>query len=95
MGLQKFIRGIVLKDKTTESVIKGLHGAWCLDVGFPTVSFWADNGGEFKNHKMEEFVNKMGIKIKFTPAFSPWSNGVNERNHYSCDVNVTKIMEEV
>ena len=70
-GLTKFIRGIVLKDNTPKSVIKGLHGAWCLDIGFPTVGFWADNGGKFKNHKMEEFVNKLGIKIEFTPAFSP------------------------
>ena len=43
---------------------------------------------------MEEFVNKLGIKIKFTPAYSPWSNGVNERNHYNCDVIVKKIMDE-
>ena len=43
---------------------------------------------------MEEFVNKLGIKIDFTPAFSPWSNVVNERNHYSCDVIVKKAMEE-
>ena len=58
------------------------------------VEFWADNGGEFRNMKMEEFVNKVGIKIDFTPAFSPWSNGVNERNHYSCDIIVKKAMEE-
>ena len=44
--------------------------------------------------KMEEFVNKLGIKIDFIPAFSPWSNDVNERDHYSCDVIVKKAMEE-
>ena len=44
--------------------------------------------------KMEEFVNKLGIKIDFTPAFSPRSNGVNERNHYSCDLIVKKAMQE-
>ena len=38
-GFTKFIRGIVLKDKTPESVIKGLHGAWCMDIGYPTVGF--------------------------------------------------------
>ena len=43
---------------------------------------------------MEEFVYKLGIEIKFTPAYSPWSNGVNERNHYSCDVIVRKIMQD-
>ena len=44
---------------------------------------------------MEEFVNKLGIKIEFTPAYYPWSNGVNERNHYSCNVVVKKVMEEI
>ena len=44
----KFIRGIRLKNKTPESVIKGLHGAWCMDLGFTTVGFWAYNGGELK-----------------------------------------------
>ena len=43
---------------------------------------------------MEEFVNKMGKKIEFTPAYSPWSNGVNEGNHYSCDVIINKVMKE-
>ena len=26
--------------------------------------------------------------------FSPWSNGINERNHYICDVIVRNIMDE-
>ena len=43
---------------------------------------------------MEELVNKLEINIHFTPVFSPWSNGVNERNHYNCDVIVRKIMDE-
>ena len=38
-GFTKFIRGIVLKDKTLDSVIRGLHGAWCMDLGFLTVVF--------------------------------------------------------
>ena len=65
-----------------------------MDVGFPTIGFWSDNGGEFRNTKMEEFINKLGLTIEFTPAYSPWSNGANERNHYSCDVIVRKILEE-
>ena len=39
-------------------------------------------------------VYALGVKIKFTPAYSPWSNGVNERNHYNSDVIVRKIMDE-
>ena len=43
--------------------------------------------------KIEEFVNKLGIKIDFTPAYLPWSNGVNERNNYSFDIIVKKAMD--
>merc|ERR1712030_98948 len=63
-------------------------------MGYRTIGFWSDNSGEFMNAKMEEFVNKLGLKIKFTPSYSPWSNGINERNHYSCDIIVKKVMEE-
>ena len=36
----------------------------------------------------------MGLKIQFGPAYSPWSNGINERKHCSVDVIVNKIMTE-
>ena len=90
----KFVKGAVVKNKQPETIIKALHGSWCMDVGFPTVGFWCDNGGEFRNVKMEEFVNKLGLRIEFTPSYSPWSNRVKERNHYSCDVIVKKVMEQ-
>ena len=43
---------------------------------------------------MQEFVNKLGVKIEFTPSFLSWLSGINESNHYNCDVIVRKIMEE-
>lgn len=43
---------------------------------------------------MEEFRNKLGLKIEFSPPFSPWSNGINERSHYSSDVAVRNILDE-
>ena len=35
----------------------------------------------------------MNLQIKFGPVYSPWSNGINERNHYSADIVVRKVME--
>ena len=32
--------------------------------------------------------------MKFGPAYSPWSNGINERNHASADLTIKKLMEE-
>merc|ERR1711905_36468 len=69
----KFIKGAVLKDKTPESIINALHQGWCMEVGFPTVGWWSDNGGEFRNSKMEEYVAKMGLTINFTPSYSPYT----------------------
>ena len=52
----KFVKGVVVKNKKPETIVKALHGTWCMDLGFPTVRFWCDNGGEFRNMTMEEFL---------------------------------------
>ena len=39
-------------------------------------------------------MSNLGISISYGPAYSPWSNGINERNHASCDVTIRKLMEE-
>ena len=78
----------MLKNKLPENVIKGLHSGWCINFGFPTVGFYTDNGGEFHNLKLDNFTNKLRLKIEFGPAYSSWSNGINEQNHYSCDIIV-------
>ena len=43
---------------------------------------------------MDELVSKLGITISFGPACSPWSNGINERNHTSCHKAIKKLMED-
>ena len=57
-----------------------------MNFGYPILGFYADNGEEFKNNKMDEFTNKIGLKVEFGPVISPWSSGIDERNYYSCDV---------
>ena len=89
----RFCQGVVLKDKYAETIVEAMNTTWNWRFGFPSVGFWADNGTEFKNKEMNEFASKFGFKIAFGPTYSPWSNGLNERNHYSCDITVRKIME--
>ena len=36
----------------------------------------------------------MELTVKFGPAYSPWSNGLNERNHASADLTIKKLLEE-
>ena len=89
----RFIQGCVLKNKQAETVVEAVQSVWCLRFGYPSRGFWADNGNEFQNKDMSEFMSKLGLKIEFGPTYSPWSNGINERNHYSADIIVKKAQE--
>ena len=65
-----------------------------MSVGFPSTGFYADNAGEFANMKLDVLTSKLGLTVKFVPSYSPWSNGINERNHASADITIKKVMEE-
>ena len=65
-----------------------------MSLGFPLHGFFADNGVEFSNIKLDELTSKMGLTVKFGPAYSLWSNGLNERNHALADLTIKKLMEE-
>ena len=89
----RFIQGVVLKNKQAETVVEAIQTIWCLRFGYPSRGFWADNGAEFQNKESLELMSKLGLKIEFGPTYSPWSNGINERNHYSADIVVRKAQE--
>ena len=65
-----------------------------MSLGLPLHGFFADNGVEFSNIKLNELTCKMGLTVKFGPAYSLWSNGLNERNHALADLTIKKLMEE-
>ena len=65
-----------------------------MNVGFLSHRFFANNGGEFWNIKLDELMSKLGLSVKFGPAYSPWSNGLKERNHASTDLTIKKLIEE-
>ena len=57
-----------------------------MSVGFSITGFFADNSGELTNIKLDELTSKLGLTVKFGPAFSPWNNGINEQNHATADL---------
>ena len=80
-SFSRFMVGKLLNNKKADTIIQAIMDCWCMNLGFPASGFFADNGREFANMKMDEFTSKLGITVKFGPAYSPWSNGINERNH--------------
>ena len=67
----RFIQGKLLTDKKVDTIIQALTDTWCINVGFPSHGFFADNGGEFANIKLDELTSKLGLTVKFGPAYSP------------------------
>ena len=49
----RFIQGKLIPNKKADTVIEALNTSWCLNVGYPSVGFFADNGGEFSNAKLD------------------------------------------
>jgi transposase InsO family protein len=92
----KLIRGEVIHDKTPETMMKALDDIWItgrgLGPGMPERGFFTDNGTEFLNDKFKTLLQAHGIGLRTTSTFSPQQNGVNERNHGTADILVTRIM---
>ena len=66
-----FIQGKLISNKKANTIISALTDTWYKNLGFPTNGFFADNGGEFANVKLNELTSKLGLTVKFGPAFSP------------------------
>ena len=90
----RFIKGVVLKNKEAPTVLKAVVKHWCENFGYPSECIFQDNGNEFANKDMRCLASRMNLRLKFTPNYSPWSNGINERNHYSADLTVRKLLDD-
>ena len=90
----RFIVGKLFPNKRVDTIIQVLTDSWCMSLGFPSHGFFADNGGEFSNVKLDKLTSKLRLTVKFGPAYSLWSNELKERNHTLADMTIRKLMEE-
>ena len=91
--ITRYTRASYIPSKRKEVVVERILELWVSIFGAARM-FLMDNGGEFANDEMRELGNQFGITIKHTAAYSPWANGVNERNHASVDVMMEKMLED-
>ena len=89
-----FIVGKLLYSKKADTIIQAIMDFWCMSLGFPSNGFFVDNCSEFSNIKLHELTSKLGLTVKFGPAYSPWSNDLNGKNHAVVDLTIKKLMEE-
>ena len=92
-GVTRYTRACFLNDKKKETIVDSIIKIW-LSIFGSANTFLMDNGGEFANDTMRELGNQYGITIKHTAAYAPWANGINERNHYTIDMMMDKMLED-
>ena len=90
----RFSRSCILKSKDPKVIVEKILEIWLgTGIGAPE-KFLCDNGGEFANKTFLELCENMNIRVMHTAAYSPFSNGLCERNHTIIDDSVSKIMAE-
>jgi len=89
----RFSLAAVIRKKTPE-VITEIMKLWIGSCMGPPKKFPADNGGEFANEIFRDMYENLNIELLNTAAYSPWQNGICERNHAVVDNCVEKILED-
>jgi transposase InsO family protein len=81
------------KSETQEVLKKFLRRAWNkLDVKVKKIR--SDNGTEFKNTQVENFLDEEGIKHEFSVPYTSQQNGVTERkNRTLIEMAITMLNE--
>ena len=83
----------VVKSKEASEIVEAFTTKWLPTYG-RIDRIITDNGTEFSNEEMREVANSLNIQLLTTGAYSPWQNGVVERNHYSTDVIIHSVMRD-
>ena len=84
----------VIKNKLPSTIINKVMILWIgSGLGTPR-KFLADNGGEFANEAYKDMAENLNIEVCNTAGFSPWQNGICERNHAVVDDCVKKILDD-
>ena len=57
-SFSRFMVGKLITNKKADTVMQAIMDSWCMNLGFPTHGFYADNGEEFSNVKLDELTSK-------------------------------------
>ena len=89
----RFTISVVISSKKPRDVIDGIMQKW-IGVWGVMNSILSDNGGEFNADEIREVCSFLNVEVCTTAAYSPFQNGVCERNHAVVDSILTKLRSE-
>lgn len=90
----RFSLAAVIHRKTPSTIIDKVMTLWIGSGMGPPKKFLADNGGEFANEEFRSMAENLNIEVLNSAGYSPWQNGVCERNHAVVDDCVKKILAD-
>ena len=76
----RYAAAAAIKSKEADEIMTKLFDKWIAIFGRPGIIL-SDNGGEFNNEKFLEMCAVLHIKVRTTPAESPFCNGTVERHN--------------
>ena len=82
-----------LKSKEGKEIVSAVMKLWVAYFGAPK-SFLTDNGREFNNSEFRDMAQNLNSIVRTTAAYSPWSNGLNERHNAVLGDMVVKTIED-
>ena len=73
----RFVQGKVVLNKRVDTMINAITDTWIMCFGIPSLRFYADNGGEFVNVKIDKLMARSGVTVRYGSTYSPWLNRIN------------------
>ena len=70
-SFNRFVEGKVILNKRADTLVSAVTDMWIICFGIPSVEFYAENGKEFVNVKMDELTKSLGVSIQLGQAYSP------------------------
>ena len=87
----RLTRADFIKDKNPETIIECIMSHWVSIFGVMG-GIHSDIGGEMSNALLDDVAHKLGVRLTTTLSYSPHQNGLNERNHATVDLMITRMI---
>ena len=82
-----------IPNKEAETVADAVLKIWISQPGLGPMEFLhSDRGGEFLNETLTKVAEYLQVKHTATASYTPNANGLNERNHYTVDTMLERMI---